>query len=130
MGISRRNEQRTLHISSLPLLVRPEVVERRMCCRRQYFHYRRIYSPQRIETVRRGLGRGFLVGEVRRGRRWRLAALAFLLPGHRRGCFLFRFLRFSFSLFPLADRGALLLAERNRGNAARRLRRRQAGFGR
>ena len=97
---------------------------------RQDLYYRRIDSPQRIQGVRGGLRRGFLIGEVRRGGRRRLAALSLLLAGHRRGFFFLRFLRFSFSLFPLADRGALLLRERNRGNAARRLRRRQAGFGR
>ena len=83
MGIPRRDEQRTFHISSFPLLVRPEVVQRRMRGAREDLDDRRIHSPQRIQGVRGGLGRGFLIGEVRRGGRWRLAALAFLLPGHR-----------------------------------------------
>ena len=48
MGIPRRDEQRTFHIGSFPLLVRPEVVERRMCRRRQYLDDGRIYSSQRL----------------------------------------------------------------------------------
>ena len=49
---------------------------------RQDLYYRRIDSPQRIQGVRGGLRRGFLVREVRRGGRRRLAALPLLLSGH------------------------------------------------